>query len=86
MLTDEQMTERHASQDWTAHNIRINEAVTTLPGQPDLLETDYTPRALLRMLSTLYRGRLAGVMLADSPVNRTNRHQSLVFINNRRTH
>jgi SAM-dependent methyltransferase len=65
MLTDEQLAERIAQQNWTAHNIRLTPAVTTLPGQPDMFETDMRLHAILRMLRLLYHGQLEGRRVVD---------------------
>ncbi|HLL77565.1 MAG TPA: methyltransferase domain-containing protein [Pyrinomonadaceae bacterium] len=64
-LSDEELRRRMAAQQWTAHNLRFTPAVTSLPGRPDFMETDLRLRAILRALSFVYRGRLAGLRAAD---------------------
>lgn len=64
-LSDEELKRRLEEQDWTAHNIRLSPEVTTRPGDPDFIETDLRLRAILRALSFVYRGRLAGLRVAD---------------------
>ena len=64
-LSDPVLRERLAADPWTGHNIRLSPAVTTLPGAPDFLRTDRRLLGILRTLSVLYRGELAGLRVAD---------------------
>lgn len=64
-LPDEVLRQRLAEQQWTAHNIRLSPEVQTRPGEPDFMETDLRLKAILRVLSLLYRNRLAGLRVAD---------------------
>ena len=49
-LSTDALREHIAQRPWTAHNIRLNEDVTTVPGQPDFLKTDLRLQAILRDL------------------------------------
>jgi hypothetical protein len=64
-LSDEELRRRLAGQQWTSHNIRLSDELTTMPGQPDFMETDLRLKAVLRALSLLYGGDLAGLGVAD---------------------
>lgn len=64
-LSNEVLRRRIGEQEWTAHNIRLTPEVTTIPGQPDFMETDLRLRAILRALSIFYRGELTGLRAAD---------------------
>jgi 2-polyprenyl-3-methyl-5-hydroxy-6-metoxy-1,4-benzoquinol methylase len=64
-LSNEVLRQRIAEQEWTAHNVRLTPEVTTIPGQPDFMETDLRLRAILRALSVLYRANLTGLRVAD---------------------
>ena len=64
-LSDEELRRRLAAQEWTAHNIRLNSEITTMPGRPDFMETDLRLKAILRALSFSYRGQLKGLRVAD---------------------
>lgn len=64
-FSDKRLRRELAAQQWTAHNIALAEGVTTMPGQPDFMETDLRLHAIVRTLSLLYRGRLAGLRAAD---------------------
>lgn len=63
-LSTEVLRQRLAQQEWTDHNIHLNEEVTTIPGRHDFLQ-DGRLVALRRMLSVLYLGDLAGLRIAD---------------------
>jgi SAM-dependent methyltransferase len=63
-MTDEELKSRLAEQQWTAYNIRLSDAVTTMPGTP-AFETNVHWLAIRRMLTLLYGGRLDGVRVAD---------------------
>ena len=65
LLSDKRLRRKLAAQQWTGHNIALTEGVTTMPGEPDFMETDLRLLAILRTLSLLYRGRLAGLRAAD---------------------
>lgn len=64
-LSDEDLRRRLASQQWTSHNIRLSDEITTMPGQPDFMETDLRLKAVLRAISFLYRGSLSALRIAD---------------------
>jgi len=64
-LSDEELKRRLKKQNWTAHNVRLSPEVTTRPGEADFIETDLRLRAILRALSFIYRGHLAGLRLMD---------------------
>jgi len=64
-FTSEQLRKRLSGQQWTAHNIRLNSEVTTIPGGPDLIETDLRLKALLRVFSLVFNEDLAGLRIAD---------------------
>ncbi|MBD0370196.1 MAG: methyltransferase domain-containing protein [Pyrinomonadaceae bacterium] len=64
-LPDEELRRRLASQLWTSHNVRLSEEVTTMPGQPDFIETDLRLKAILRVLRFLYRDNFAALSAVD---------------------
>lgn len=64
-LSNEELRRRLAGQEWTAHNIRLNSDIMTMPGKPDFMETDLRLKAILRALAFFYRGQLAGLRVAD---------------------
>jgi len=64
-LTDEVLRERLKKQQWTSHNIRLTDEITTMPGQPDFMETDLRLHSIERLLSVLYRGDFARLRVAD---------------------
>jgi SAM-dependent methyltransferase len=64
-LSDEEVKRRLAIQRWTAHNIRLSREVTTMPGNPDFIDTDLRLHAILRSLSFIYGDNLGGVRVAD---------------------
>src|SRR5258708_21140048 len=64
-LSDEQLRRRLADQEWTSHNIRLSPAITTMPGEPDFMETDTRLQSLLRALLLFYREGLKGLRVAD---------------------
>ena len=63
-LTNEELVRELNGQTWTSHNIRLGPELTTLPGRPDF-ETDLRLRAIVRFLTATYRGKLAGLRVAD---------------------
>jgi len=64
-LSNEELRQRLAAQEWTAHNIRLNSDITTMPGKPDFMETDTRLKAILRILSFIYGDRISGLRVAD---------------------
>lgn len=64
-LSNEELTQRLATQEWTGHNIRLNSDISTMPGKPDFMETDLRLKAILRALSFFYRGEFTGLRVAD---------------------
>ena len=64
-FSTEELREALAGQHWTAHNIRLNAECTTIPGQPDFIETDLRLHAVLRVLDMLLGANLGGVRVAD---------------------
>ncbi|HWP54964.1 MAG TPA: methyltransferase domain-containing protein [Pyrinomonadaceae bacterium] len=64
-LSNDELRRRLAGQEWTAHNLRINSEIATMPGKPDFMETDLRLKAIMRALAFCYRGQLAGLRLAD---------------------
>jgi len=65
MFTTAELQEKLKPQNWTAHNIRLNPEVATIPGQPDFLETDERLKAILRVLRLLYGQDLSSLRIAD---------------------
>jgi SAM-dependent methyltransferase len=65
LLSTEELHRRIAGQRWTAHNIRLDAECTTIPGEPDFLETDLRLKAILRVLDMLFGANLGGVRVAD---------------------
>ncbi len=65
LLSDAVLQQRLAAEPWTAYNIRLTPAVTTLPGAPDFLRTDRRLLGILRTLAVLYRGDLTGLRVVD---------------------
>lgn len=64
-FSTEELRKRIGSQQWTAHNIRLNSECTTRPGEPDFNETDLRLHAILRVMDMLFGPRLADVRVAD---------------------
>ena len=64
-LSNAELRLKLAHQTWTAHNIRLSPEVTTMPEKPDFMETDLRLKAILRALTFVYRGQLAGLRVAD---------------------
>ena len=64
-LSDEQLQRTLADQHWTSHNIRLSPQVTTMPGQPDFMETDTRLHSILLALRLFYREGLKGLRVAD---------------------
>ncbi len=64
-LSDEDLRRRLAGQQWTSHNIRLSDELTTMPGQPDFMETDLRLKAVMRALTLLYKGDFAALRVAD---------------------
>lgn len=64
-MPDPALPERVSALRWTAHNIRLTPEICTLPGAPDFVETNLHWRAIRRLLSMVYGGRLAGLRVAD---------------------
>lgn len=64
-LSDKELLRRVAAQSWTSHNIALTDQITTMPDQSNLMEADLRLKAILRVLTLLYRGRLANLRLAD---------------------
>ena len=65
LLLDKRPRRKLEAQRWTAHNIALTKGVTTMPGEPDFMQTNRGLLAILRTLSLLYRGRLANLRAAD---------------------
>lgn len=64
-LSNEDLRKRLAKQQWTAHNIRLSDEVTTMPGQPDFVQTDMRLHAIKRVLRLLYGDQLSTLRIAD---------------------
>jgi hypothetical protein len=64
-LSTHTLREQLLQQQWTAHNIRLTEELTTIPGQPDFLTSDIRLAAILRTLRTFYHGSIEGLRIAD---------------------
>src|SRR4051812_21927604 len=64
-MSDQDLRWRLARQQWTSHNIRLSDEITTMPGQPDFMETDLRLKAILRAISLLYRDSFSGLRVAD---------------------
>lgn len=64
-LSDEDLRRRLAGQQWTSHNIRLSGQITTMPGQPDFMETDLRLKAVLRAISFLYRDNISSLRVVD---------------------
>ena len=64
-MSNEALRRRLAKQQWTAHNIRLTNELTTMPGRPDFMETDRRLQAMMRVLTVFYRNRLTGLRIAD---------------------
>jgi hypothetical protein len=65
MFTTAELQQKLKNQNWTAHNIRLNPEVTTIPGQPDFAETDERLKAILRVLRLLHDEDLTSLRIAD---------------------
>jgi SAM-dependent methyltransferase len=64
-LSNEILRQRLAKQEWTSHNIRLTNELTTMTGRPDFLKTDRRLQAVTRVLTVLYRNKLTGLRIAD---------------------
>lgn len=64
-LPREELARRLTTQPWTSHNIRLAPDVTTLPGQPDFLESDARLGSIVRAVSLAFGGRLESLRAAD---------------------
>lgn len=64
-FSDDDLRQRLAAQQWTSHNIRLSDEITTMPGQPDFMLTDLRLKAVLRAISLLYRGDFKALRVAD---------------------
>ncbi len=64
-LSDDVLRQRLSTQEWTAHNIRLTEDLSTLPSLPDFMATDLRLHAILRVMSLLYRDEYTGLRIAD---------------------
>jgi hypothetical protein len=64
-LSDDVLRERLSTQQWTAHNIRLSDQITTLPDGPDFMETDDRLRAIRRVLRMVFGESLHGLKIAD---------------------
>jgi len=64
-FSTEELRTKIASQQWTAHNVRLNAECTTITGKPDFMATDLRLHAILRVLDMLFGPRLNGVRVAD---------------------
>src|SRR2546429_3042549 len=64
-LSNEDLRKRLAKQQWTSHNVQLNEEITTMPGQPDFVRTDMRLQAIQRVLRILYRDHLSTLRIAD---------------------
>jgi SAM-dependent methyltransferase len=64
-FSTEELRKALAGQQWTSHNIRLNADCTTMPGQPDFMETDLRLHAILRVLDMIYGENLGGLRVAD---------------------
>jgi SAM-dependent methyltransferase len=62
--TDE-LRKRLAAQQWTAHNVRLNDECSTRPGEADFMTTDLRLQAIVRVLDLLFGSDLRGVRAAD---------------------
>ena len=64
-LSTDALREHIAQRPWTAHNIRLNDDVTTVPGQPDFIDTDLRLKAIQRDLAFCFGSDLHGIRIAD---------------------
>jgi SAM-dependent methyltransferase len=64
-FSTEELRKALAGQQWTTHNIRLNAECTTMPGQPDFIETDLRLHAIVRVLDVLFGANLGGLRIAD---------------------
>lgn len=64
-LTPEALRSRLAGQSWTSHNIRLTPEISTMPGEPDFIETDLRLHAIVRVLRFLHGDRFDGLRIAD---------------------
>jgi SAM-dependent methyltransferase len=64
-LSTADLRARIAAEPWTSHNVRLNDEVTTMPGEPDFLATDLRLLAILRVLDLFFGPNLAGLRAAD---------------------
>ncbi len=64
-LSSDVLRERLSGQQWTSHNVRLNNEITTLPGQPDFFETDLRLHAIQRVLRMFYGNDFSRLSVAD---------------------
>ena len=64
-LPPEELRRRLAGLRFTAHNLHLAPGIETLPGAPDLLESDERLPAILRTLETVFGPDLASRRIAD---------------------
>ena len=65
MLSDDELRARIARQRWTAQNIVLSPAVSTIPGQIDFLRDNAILQAIRRTLSIVFPNGLRGLRVAD---------------------
>jgi len=64
-LDTEALKQRLAKQRWTAHNVRLNEEMTTWPGHSEFDPLDVRLKAIRRVLRFTFGDRLEGLRVAD---------------------
>jgi SAM-dependent methyltransferase len=64
-LSDDVLRARLATQQWTSHNIRLGDQLTTMPDRPDFMQTDDRLQAIRRTLRAIFGENLAGLKIAD---------------------
>ncbi len=64
-LSTEELRRRLSGQQWTAHNIRLNDELTTWSGHSDFLATDLRLRAIERIFRFAFGDRVPELRIAD---------------------
>jgi Methyltransferase domain len=64
-LSDDELRRRLAGQQWTSHNMKLTDTISTMPGQPDFAATDMRLHAVQRVIKLLYPDNLANLRIAD---------------------
>jgi len=65
MIPDDELILKLASQQWTSHNLKLSDKITTMPGKPDFMETETRLHAVTRLLDFFYGKGWKSLRVAD---------------------